>query len=269
MNKKNKESFVLYTPLLEITKDLSDTKLGKLLRAILKNRTSSYAGSDLESDVKIAFNFVVNQFRLDDVKYDKFVDKQTDNGKKGGRPKKPKETQKTQAFFSKPKKPYTDTDTDTDTENINTYSSPTPEQSSVDGVSKFSESPKKERQTKTFEEFLQTCRDIFVGIFKTELTITSATELLLKKSFSDGFSESFSLFWVIYPTRNKVRQGKQKSWIIFNGFSKDKKVKALRGAFLLRGRVGSDYGFAKDSYLWLKSEMWLDEFDLEGGVKNE
>ena len=37
-------------------------------------------------------------------KYDVFCSKQAENGKKGGRPRKPNETQKTQAFSEKPKK---------------------------------------------------------------------------------------------------------------------------------------------------------------------
>lgn len=113
-----RESFILYVPLLDIVGEMSDQKLGKLFRAILKNRKENYQGSDLENDVKIAFNFVCNQFRLDDEKYNGILKKRSEAGKKGGRPKKQMKAKKANAFSEKQKK-LTDTDTENDTDNVN------------------------------------------------------------------------------------------------------------------------------------------------------
>ena len=59
----------------------------------------------LSKVIDIAFESIKQTLKRDLKKYNVFVDRQKINGAKGGRPKKPKETQKTQAFFEKPKKP--------------------------------------------------------------------------------------------------------------------------------------------------------------------
>jgi len=99
-----KKSFILHLDSLRIHDKLSDEQLGKLFRAMILFQN----GEDFELDfaLDLAFESFKNQFIRDNEKYDEFAKKQSDNGKKGGRPKKPKETQKTQAFLDKPKKAY-------------------------------------------------------------------------------------------------------------------------------------------------------------------
>ena len=106
----------MYDPI----KNLSDEQLGQLFRLIFETRLNPrmQINPEINPMVLMAFRFFENQFRLDDVKYSQFVERQRENGKKGGRPKQEKpnnplvseETQKTQPFFSKPKKAYKEKD---------------------------------------------------------------------------------------------------------------------------------------------------------------
>ena len=75
--------------------------------------------------LKVAFEPIKNQLKRDLQKWNEFIEKQRVNGERGGRPKKPKETQITQAFISKPKKADNVTVTVTDTVNDNNIP-PTP-----------------------------------------------------------------------------------------------------------------------------------------------
>jgi hypothetical protein len=82
-----------------------------------------------ESDdllLTIAFESIKTQLKRDLKKYEKYIEKQKVNGALGGRPRKTQdnpevnsETQKTQAFFSKPKKADNDNDNDNVTVNVN------------------------------------------------------------------------------------------------------------------------------------------------------
>jgi hypothetical protein len=68
--------------------------------------------------LSIAFEPIKTQLKRDLVKYEDYIEKQSVNGSKGGRPKKANETQKTQAFFEEPKKADTDNVIDNDNENV-------------------------------------------------------------------------------------------------------------------------------------------------------
>ncbi len=94
-----KNSFILYTNYFDILKDLSDSDLGIMFRAILSYQTNGEY--NIPKHLELAFKFIKNQLDIDEVKYNDFIEKQRLNGLKGGRPK----TQKTQAFSKKPKKP--------------------------------------------------------------------------------------------------------------------------------------------------------------------
>jgi len=78
---------------------LSDEQAGKLIKHIY----SYCADEDPEAEfiIDIAFEGIKQSLKRDLKKYNVYIDKQRENGKKGGRPKK---TQKTQAFLEKPKK---------------------------------------------------------------------------------------------------------------------------------------------------------------------
>jgi hypothetical protein len=95
----NKNSFVLYTDIIETVKQLDNEKAGELFKHIL-----SYVNDENPVTDDVIINLVFTPIKLslkrDLKKYDKYIKKQSENGKKGGRPK----TQKTQPFILKPKK---------------------------------------------------------------------------------------------------------------------------------------------------------------------
>ena len=100
---KDKKSFILYMDQRGIFDKLGNEQAGKLIKHIF-----SYCADEnpeAEFIIDIAFEGIKQALKRDLKKYNVFVDKQKVNGAKGGRPKKQKETQKTQPFFQKPKKP--------------------------------------------------------------------------------------------------------------------------------------------------------------------
>ena len=108
-----KNSFILYTNYFDILKDLSDSDLGIMFRAILSYQTNGEY--NIPKHLELAFKFIKNQLDVDEVKYNDFIEKQRLNGLKGGRPK----TQKTQAFSKKPKKPKLTQKSLNDNDNVN------------------------------------------------------------------------------------------------------------------------------------------------------
>ena len=100
---KDKKSFILYCDQQGLFNKLPDEIAGKLIKHIF-----AYVNDEnpIASDLllEIAFEPIKLQLKRDLRKYDEYIDKQRVNGSKGGRPTKPNETQKTQAFFDKPKK---------------------------------------------------------------------------------------------------------------------------------------------------------------------
>ena len=95
----NKKSFVLYTDIIESIRLLDDTKAGELFKHILRYVNDENPTTN-DVIINLAFTPIKQSLKRDLIKYDTYINKQSENGKKGGRPK----TQKTQPFISKPKK---------------------------------------------------------------------------------------------------------------------------------------------------------------------
>lgn len=114
----NKESFLIYKSFYEPIKFLDDEKLGKLFRAIFEYQINKIECQDME--IRMAFEFFKNQFRLDDEKYQKIVERNKENGKKGGRPKQNEENPKNPVGLKKPKKADNDNDNEKDNDNDTT-----------------------------------------------------------------------------------------------------------------------------------------------------
>lgn len=119
-----KESFLLYKSFYDPIKELSIEDKGHLLDAIFKYQIDGIEPVNTSS-IYMPFMFFKNQFRLDDIKYQKIVDRNKINGSKGGRPKNPKEPKKPSGLSgnpknpSKPKKPDNEKDNDNDNEKEN------------------------------------------------------------------------------------------------------------------------------------------------------
>ncbi len=115
-----KESFLIYKSLYEPLKSLSFEEKGMLFDAIFKYQIEGIV-PELPPLPNMAFQFVKGQFDRDIIKYENVVERNKNNGAKGGRPKTQKNPLgllKTQKNPKKPKKADTGTDTDTDTDII-------------------------------------------------------------------------------------------------------------------------------------------------------
>ena len=121
-----KKSILLYLDMLPMLEELKPAGCGRVVLALLR-----YASEGTEANLRgcehMAYSFIRSQLDRDAEKYKLRCERNRTNGHRGGRPplveegtckkpKKPKQTEKTQWVFEKPKKADTDTDTDTDTE---------------------------------------------------------------------------------------------------------------------------------------------------------
>jgi len=97
---ENKKSFISYCEWQETFEELSDEDAGALIKHIFRYVNDENPSTD-NVLVKLCFIPIKQTLKRDLKKYETYIDKQKQNGAKGGRPKK---TQKTQAFLEKPKK---------------------------------------------------------------------------------------------------------------------------------------------------------------------
>jgi hypothetical protein len=111
---KDKKSFILYTDQSGVFNQLPDEIAGKLIKHIFAYVNDENPISD-DLIINIAFEPIKQSLKRDLKRYEEYVDKQSVNGAKGGRPKKANETQITQPFFEKPKK----ADSVSDSVNVN------------------------------------------------------------------------------------------------------------------------------------------------------
>lgn len=118
-----KESFLIYKSFYKPIARLSDKQLGRLFRAIFKYQLGEEV--TVEEDIEMAFGFFINQFEIDETKYHGIVERNRNNGRKGGapvgncnaklkQPKQPSGLNSTQTTQNKPN----------DNDNVNVNESP-------------------------------------------------------------------------------------------------------------------------------------------------
>lgn len=100
---EGKKSFIAYVGWGELFDELPNEQSGKLVK-ILFRYVRDENPEILDPTLKMAFISIKQDLKRDLKKWEQYVEKQKINGQKGGRPPKAKKTQKTQAFFKKPKK---------------------------------------------------------------------------------------------------------------------------------------------------------------------
>ena len=110
----DRPSFLIYKSFYKPIKNLSNEDKGKLFTAIFELQTQDFDGPEqvIEPQIHMAFEFFKNQFELDNKKWEKRVEANRTNGKKGGRPKnsvedvatdeKPSEPNETNRFINNP-----------------------------------------------------------------------------------------------------------------------------------------------------------------------
>lgn len=95
-----KASFLMYLDYEEQFNLLSDEQIGQLIRAIIKYEKTGEVPI-LDGMLKMAFSFIKTQLDRDREKYQAKCEKNRENAKKGGRPKKQKDifkSEKTERF---------------------------------------------------------------------------------------------------------------------------------------------------------------------------
>lgn len=100
---ENKKSFILYVDQREVFEELTDDEAGKLIKHLFKYVNDENPVIE-DRIIKMAFIQIRQALKRDLNKWRQYIDKQRENGKKGGRPPLKKETKKTQPFIEKPKK---------------------------------------------------------------------------------------------------------------------------------------------------------------------
>jgi hypothetical protein len=102
---ENKKSFVLYTDQIGIFQKLTNEQAGLLIKHIFSYCNDEDPEGDFITD--LAFESIKQQLKRDLVKYEKRADNSRENGKLGGRPKKPNKPSGLNNNPAKPKKPDT------------------------------------------------------------------------------------------------------------------------------------------------------------------
>ena len=115
----DKSSFLIYLDYEEQFNLLTDEQIGRLMRAIIKYEKTREI-PQLNGIVKMAFSFIKTQLDRDREKYEARCEKNRENAKKGGRPRKnQKDNLKANGFNENQmdaKKPDDDKEDEEDTE---------------------------------------------------------------------------------------------------------------------------------------------------------
>jgi len=126
MKQREKKSFILYGDFSELFGLLSLEERGRLITAIFNYENAGAEDDGLSDAAKMAFICIKNTLDRDRAAYEDKCEKNAENGRKGGRPRKKAQkenteadgreffSEKTERLFSKPKKADSDNDSGTD-----------------------------------------------------------------------------------------------------------------------------------------------------------
>ena len=119
MNHTKQTSFILYHDFEPMLQLLSMEQRGMLITAIFDYSVRGMKTEDLPDVVNMAFCCIQRALERDAIAYEEKCRINAENGKKGGRPRKDSLISKTEGFFEKAKKAYSDNDSDNDNDNVN------------------------------------------------------------------------------------------------------------------------------------------------------
>lgn len=142
-----RESFILYKSFYDPISQLTDEQLGRLFRSIYLWQINGEA--DPEPDIKVAFGFFINQFRIDNDKYQERCDINRKNIQSRWERKK-KDTNEYNHIHSNTKR----TDNDNENENVNyneksSLTLPFADQEFIDTWNELRKQPKWRKKTAT------------------------------------------------------------------------------------------------------------------------
>lgn len=99
-----KDSFILYSSHKDLFETLTDAQAGKLIKAIFQYEESGKI-PNLSPATQMAFVSIKGTLDKNAEKYAKVVERNRENGRRGGRPKKQENPIKPTGFFGNPTKP--------------------------------------------------------------------------------------------------------------------------------------------------------------------
>lgn len=117
---EKKNSFIAYCDWVDIFEELSDEEAGRLAKHLWRYVNDKNPESE-DRAVNLCFISIKKALKRDLEKYNTYIQKQRNNGLKGGRPKNPGKPKKPNGYFKnpgKPKKPDSDSDSVSDVEYI-------------------------------------------------------------------------------------------------------------------------------------------------------
>lgn len=112
-----RDSLLIYTAYADKFQKLTDEQFGKLIRLMLHYQQAGNVPEIEDGAVALAFDVVKYDIDKNAEKYDRIVERNRENGKKGGRPKNPVGFLGTQKNPEEPKKADNDNDNVNDNEN--------------------------------------------------------------------------------------------------------------------------------------------------------
>ena len=111
---ENKKGFVLYADLIHTINKMPSDKAGDLFKHILSYVNDEDPTTD-DMLIELVFEPIKQQLKRDLKKYESICNRNSENGKKGGRPKKQQEPKKPTGLIGNPTEPKkADKDNDTD-----------------------------------------------------------------------------------------------------------------------------------------------------------
>ena len=169
-----KDSFIIYKSFYKPISRLSDKQLGRLFRAIFKYQLGEEV--TVEEDIDMALGFFINQFEIDETKYHGIVERNRNNGRKGGAP-----IGNCNAKSKQPKQPSGLNSTQTTQNKLNDNDN---ENDNENDIEKESPNGDKKKISKNKEVDLSFVSEDFKGIFK-EKSLKMCYNRLLTLSGND------------------------------------------------------------------------------------
>ena len=207
-DENTKKSFVVYMDWEEALSFFSDAEVGEIFRALFQYTKNGVVPEFSHHSLNAVFSFMRSALDRDLIAYEKRCQKNRENGAKGGRPKKPIETeenpQKPNGFSEKPKKPDNDNDNDNDNEN-----------ESDNDILSDSPSPKSKKPVKhkhgEFQKVLLTDKEYQklideYGEIATAKAITFLDEYIEEKGYKSKSHYLAIKRWVINAVQEKEKK---------------------------------------------------------------
>lgn len=220
---ENKKSFVAYCDWQETFEELSDEEAGKLVKHLF-NYVNDKNPETSDKLTKMCFIPIKQSLKRDLKKYEKYVEKQSANGKKGGRPKNPTLSQITQPFIEKPKKADSVNVSDSVSDIHTTYVETSPQINTIsedvfikrwcDARTHYDKVPTYIKKLTTFEkvDFKELARDYELKDFERAMTGLFQQKTFPKTRLRPSHflkREHFETYLTCFTTKEKLFEDKK------------------------------------------------------------